>query len=260
MKSWPMISNKWSKLIKSLHQKKYRKTEQLFLVEGAKAVLELLASDWPVSALFATEAFLEQHAALCQKATLVQRCDSSELEKVGTFATNDSALAVVPIPHYQWQTPAPSEWILVLDNINDPGNLGTIIRIADWFGIQHILCSEDTADAFNPKVIAAAKGSFLRVQLHYCALATVLRNAERPVYGAFLGGESVHDLPLTTAGGYVVLGNEANGISAAVSQYISRRITIPAFGAAESLNVGIASAIICDNLSRLSRQNNEISK
>lgn len=247
-----MISNKWTKLIKSLHLKKHRKAEQLFFVEGEKAVLELLQSDWPVVALFATEHFLTAHGAHCQRAELLQSCSSSELERVGTFSSNDAALAVVRIPQRSFSPLAPQEWVLVLDSINDPGNLGTIIRIADWYGIRHILCSEDTADAFNPKVIAAAKGSFLRVQLHYQPLVPLLEHAARPVYGAYLGGESVHQLALAAPGGYLVLGNEANGISEAVGQHISRKVTIPAFGQAESLNVGIACAIICDNLRRLS--------
>lgn len=246
-----MISNKWAKLIKSLHLKKHRKAEQLFFVEGEKAVLELLQSDWPVVALFATDSFLNQHTALCQRAALLQNCSAAELEKVGSFSSNDSALAVVKIPQWHFTPPAPTDWVLVLDSINDPGNLGTIIRIADWYGIRHILCSEDTADTFNPKVIAAAKGSFLRVQLHYQPLLPLLQAANRPVYGAYLGGESVHQLRLPQSGGYIVLGNEANGISDAVGRHVSRKITIPAFGQAESLNVGIACAIICDNLRRL---------
>lgn len=254
-----MISNKWCKLVKSLHLKKYRKAEQLFFVEGEKAVLELLQSDWQVQALFATEWFLTQHHALCQKAVLVQQCSSNELEKVGTFSTNDAALAVVKIPEQPWQQPVRGEWILVLDNVNDPGNLGTIIRIADWYGIKHIVCSEDTADTYNPKVIAAAKGSFLRVKLHYLALAPLLQQADRPVYGAYLGGQSVHQLTPANNGGYIVLGNEANGISKDIGQYVSRKITIPGFGQAESLNVGIACAIICDNLRRLSGASNETS-
>lgn len=247
-----MISNKWTKLIKSLHLKKHRKAEQLFFVEGEKAVLELLQSDWPVVALFATENFLSAHGTHCQRADLLESCSSSELERVGTFSSNDAALAVVRIPQRSFSPPAPQEWVLVLDSINDPGNLGTIIRIADWYGIRQILCSEDTTDAFNPKVIAAAKGSFLRVQLHYQPLVPLLEHAARPVYGAYLGGESVHQLRLPQSGGFIVLGNEANGISAAVGQHISRKVTIPAFGQAESLNVGIACAIICDNLRRLS--------
>lgn len=248
-----MISNKWAKLIKSLHQKKYRKAEQLFFVEGEKAVLEVLASGWPVRALFATEAFTQQHAHALSTVGLLQQCSSDELVKVGSFSSNDAALAVVEVPQWPLFSAEAHSWTLVLDNINDPGNLGTIIRIADWYGIKHILCSPDTADCYNPKVIAAAKGSFLRVQLHYLPLAEALAHARMPVYGAYLGGDNVHQLQLNEKGGYIVLGNEANGISNQLGRCISRKITIPAFGGAESLNVGIAAAVICDNLLRLSR-------
>lgn len=251
-----MISSKWAKRIKSLQLKKHRKTEQQFFVEGEKSVLEVLASGWNVTALFATDRFMRHHQAAIQAsqqpAMLVQSCSSDELTKVGTFNSNDAALAIVEMPEWPPFSVREGEWTLVLDNINDPGNLGTIIRVADWYGIQHILCSPDTADCFNPKVIAAAKGSFLRVQLHYLALPELLAGSTMPVYGAYLGGDNVHQLPLGQAGGLIVLGNEANGISASVGQYVSRKITIPAFGGAESLNVGIAAAVICDNLKRLS--------
>lgn len=247
-----MISQKWSKLIRSLHQKKYRKAEQLFFVEGEKAVLELLASGWQVDAVFGTEAFLQCYPQQVAAAALVQPCSSDELVKVGTFASNDAALAVVKMPPQNDFKPHQQGFVLVLDQVNDPGNLGTIIRIADWYGIRHIVCSPDTADCYNPKVIAAAKGSFLRVQLHYQPLQPLLANSSVPVYGAYLGGESVHSLKLSQPAGFIVLGNEANGISAELEAVISRKITIPAYGEAESLNVGIAAAVICDNLLRLS--------
>ncbi|MDP4529102.1 RNA methyltransferase [Alkalimonas delamerensis] len=245
------ISTKWAKQIKSLHLKKYRKAEQQFIVEGEKAVLEVLASNWSVTALFATESFLQQHPEAASKAQMVQACSSDALFKVGTFSSNDAALAVVAIPQWPAFREQSQQWTLVLDSINDPGNLGTIIRIADWYGIEHILCSPDTTDCYNPKVVAAAKGSFLRVQLHYADLTERLAATRLPVFGAYLGGENVHQLQLNEPGGYIVLGNEANGISQAVGQFISRKITIPAFGSAESLNVGIAAAVICDNLKRL---------
>ncbi len=247
-----MISQKWSKLIKSLHLKKFRKAEQLFFVEGEKAVLEVLAAHWPVKALFGTADFFDRYPDTAYAAEISQSCPASELEQVGTFTSNNAALAVVAIPQYAPFAETAGEWTLVLDNVNDPGNLGTIIRIADWYGIRHVLCSPDTVDAFNPKVIASAKGSFLRVKLHYTDLATALATAQQPVYGAFLDGDSVHQLALAKPGGFIVLGNEANGISDAIAGYINRRITIPAFGQAESLNVGIAGAVIVDNLLRLS--------
>lgn len=247
-----MISQKWSKLIKSLHLKKFRKAEQLFFVEGEKAVLEVLAAHWPVKALFGTADFFDRYPDTAYAAEISQSCPASDLEQVGTFASNNAALAVVTIPQYAPFAETAGEWTLVLDNVNDPGNLGTIIRIADWYGIRHVLCSPDTVDAFNPKVIASAKGSFLRVKLHYAELATALATAQQPVYGAFLDGDSVHQLALAKPGGFIVLGNEAHGISPTLEALISRRITIPAFGQAESLNVGIAGAVIVDNLLRLS--------
>ncbi|WP_306523136.1 RNA methyltransferase [Rheinheimera sp.] len=247
-----MISQKWAKLIKSLQLKKFRKAEQLFFVEGEKAVLEVLASGWPVKALFGTPDFLDRHPDAAIAAELSHPCTAAELEAVGTFASNNAAIAVVQLPHYAPFAEQQGHWVLVLDQINDPGNLGTIIRIADWYGIEHILCSTDTVDAFNPKVIASAKGSFLRVKLHYQPLPEVLVKVQQPVFGAYLGGESVHQLQLPQAGGFIVLGNEANGISAELEPLISRRITIPSFGDAESLNVGIACAVVVDNLKRLS--------
>lgn len=248
-----MISQKWSKLIRGLQQKKQRKLEQCFIVEGEKAVLELLASKWQVKALFATERFLQQHAAAVAPLTLVQSCSSEELAKVGTFSTNDAALAVVVMPESKTFTDTQPNWVLVLDQVNDPGNLGSIIRIADWYGIKHIVCSPDTADMYNPKVIAAAKGSFLRVNLYYQPLAPFLSQQQQPIYGAYLGGDSVHAVTLSSPNGFIVMGNEANGISPELSRFINKKITIPGYGNAESLNVAIATAIICDNLCRLSQ-------
>lgn len=247
-----MISQKWSKLIRSLQQKKYRKAEQLFFVEGEKSVLELLESTWKVRAVFGTEQFLQQHHSLCTKADLVQQCTEHELVQVGTFSSNNAALAVAEIPVAIPFKEQQGDWVLVLDQINDPGNLGTIIRVADWYGIRHILCSADTVDLYNPKVIAAAKGSFLRVQLYYQELLPVLAQSKMPVYGAYLEGESVHQLKLSKAGGYLVMGNEANGISPQLKPVISHPVTIPSFSDTESLNVGIATAILCDNFKRLS--------
>ncbi|WP_337842680.1 RNA methyltransferase [Rheinheimera sp.] len=247
-----MISQKWAKLLRSLQQKKYRKIEQLFVVEGEKAVLELLQSDWQVKALFATDSFLEQHAQYTQKAALVQQASPAELAQVGSFQTNDAAVAAVEIPADTGFLESEGDWVLVLDQINDPGNLGAMIRIADWYGIRHILCSSDTVDLYNPKVIAAAKGSFLRVQLHYGDLSGWLGQTRLPVFGAYLQGENIHQLALQQQGGYLVMGNEANGISAGLAPLISRKVTIPAFGQTESLNVAMATAVLVDNLKRLS--------
>ncbi len=175
---------------------------------------------------------------------------AADLAEMGSYESNETALAVLAVP-----APSPlrllsEQPVLLLDDIRDPGNLGTILRTADWFGIRQIICSPETAELYNPKVIAASMGSFLRVNVHYTDLATVLvMHPERVSYGAFLDGDDVHQTAFDRDA-ILVIGNEANGISAAVSQQIARRLTIPRYGAAESLNAGIATAIVLDNFVR----------
>ncbi|MFM7487408.1 MAG: RNA methyltransferase, partial [Cytophagales bacterium] len=141
------------------------------------------------------------------------------------------------------------EFALVLDDIRDPGNLGTIIRTADWYGIKKIIASEETADFYNPKVIHATMGSFCRVQIFYTSLLQYLSDASQPVYGAFLDGDNVHDIDFSKSG-LLVIGNEAQGISKVVENKVTQRITIPKRGGAESLNASVATAILLDNVFR----------
>ena len=246
-----MLSKSVAQFIRSLHQKKYRQQEKCFLVEGAKSVQEVLASTFQVDLLLATDAFHKENAVLADR----QRCRAEtatpdELTRVGTLESNNAAITVVRMRPNVPLIPQPGAWSLVLDDIRDPGNLGTILRIADWYGIDTILCSDTTADVYNPKVISASKGSFTRVHWWYGDLVSVLKQATVPIYGAFLGGTDVHHLNFGTAGGYVVMGNEANGIGPAVEELVTNRITIPRYGQAESLNVGIATAVILDNFRR----------
>ena len=249
-----MISRKTTKLIKSLHQKKYRHRHGLFLVEGAKSVLELLASSFKIETLAATELFLQtHHKLLAQHAPDCPVVEMNEptLSSVSSFKHNQSALAVVAIPSVRATVPAEGAYVLALDDVRDPGNLGTILRIADWYGIRYIVCSPATTDVYAPKVISASMGSFLRVQVAYTDLLPYLENALRPVYGAALDrGLSAHEFVPPRPGGIVVLGNESVGIQAALEPAISQYLHIPRYGRAESLNVGIATAIICDNLMR----------
>lgn len=251
----PSISQ--SKLIRSLHRKKARREHGLFLVEGEKVVAELLASSWQVHSLYATAYFLASYQPLVERSGIeAVLCAAGKLSAVSTLQSNAAALAIVHCPPADTLAiPADNEWLLVLDSINDPGNLGSILRIADWYGIRQIVCSPCTVELFNPKVIAASKGSFLRVVLHATPLAEwfdTLSN-DTAILGAFLEGESVHQLHADTAskGGVIVLGNEAQGISTDIAQRVNRKVTIPAFGHAESLNVAMAAAIICDNIRRL---------
>lgn len=245
-----MLSKNQIKYINSLQQKKFRQEYQSFVVEGAKSVVELLSSDFELESLYVTEDFYKETKPLLDKQPLrAEIVGQAELEKAGTFSSNNAALAVAKIKSNQELLLNETEYALVLDEIRDPGNLGTIIRIADWYGIQKIICSEGTVDLYNPKVISSTMGSFTRVSLFYTDLVKYLKGQEKPIYGAFLDSENVHTLNFAPSG-YIIIGNEANGISEAVEEVVTHKITIPRFGGAESLNAGIATAVICDNLRR----------
>ncbi|HEY8512409.1 MAG TPA: RNA methyltransferase [Cyclobacteriaceae bacterium] len=242
-----MVSKAKSKFIKSLKIKKYRKQEQCFVVEGRKSVAELLASDYDVVMVLGTPAFL---SSLRPKSTTeIIEASESELVSLGTFESNDGALAVALMKPERTTHPKKGEWMLALDDIRDPGNLGTIIRIADWYGIKKIVASPQTADRYNPKVISASMGSFLRVDTFYADLPGYLDEVKVPIFGAFLDGEDVHVASFGDTG-ILVIGNESHGISDAVAARVSTRITIPGYGGAESLNAAAATAVILDNLRR----------
>ncbi|TLU99221.1 TrmH family RNA methyltransferase [Dyadobacter luticola] len=248
-----MLSKNRIKYINSLKVKKYRQLHQAFIIEGAKSVLELLESDFEIEFVLATEEFLQKYSTiLTRHSVAAETATAAELESVGSFQTNDSCLAVARTKQNEFLSLQESEYVLVLDDIRDPGNFGTIIRVADWYGIRKIICSSDTTDFYNPKVIAASKGSFTRTQVFYTDLADYLANhaENRNVIGAFLGGTSIYDFPFSPKGGLIVMGNESNGIGQEVASFVTDRITIPRFGEAESLNVGIATAVMLDNLRR----------
>jgi TrmH family RNA methyltransferase len=245
-----MISKAKIKHLKSLQVKKYRKQEQSFAVEGTKTVLELLNSDFEVLLLAGTQQFLSQHAKsmVGSRAEIVEASEN-ELTAAGSFQSNDGALAVARMKPNAISDVKPGEFALVLDDIRDPGNLGTIIRTADWYGITKIIASEETADFYNPKVLTATMGSFCRATVFYTSLPDYLMNVNLPIYGTFLGGADVHTLKFN-GGGLIVVGNESNGISAAVEKLITQKITIPRIGKAESLNAAIATGIVLDVISQ----------
>jgi TrmH family RNA methyltransferase len=240
-----MTSPAAGKQIKALHQKKYRQETKKFLVEGTKNVAELLASDYAVEAVYATKDFELSHKGLvAKKNARMQVVDAAELKAFGTLEHNDGAIAIA----IQKESVAPSAAsgvTLILDDIRDPGNLGTLIRIADWYGIKNIVCSPSCVDWHNPKVIAASMGSFTRVSGYYTELPAFLKSQKAPVLGGFLDGSSVHTFAFPKTG-FLVIGSESHGISAEVAKYVSEKITIPKFGGAESLNAGVAGAIILD--------------
>ncbi len=248
------ISKAWQKLIRSLHQKKYRKEQGLFFVEGEKVVLELLQSDYEVEILFGTKDFFLQN-----KITSSVKCEmalETDLVALGTFQSNKACLAVVKQKKMSLPNLVTNELILVLDNIQDPGNLGTIIRICDWYGIKNVVCSNETVDFYNPKVINSSKASFLRVNCIYTNLTDFLKEASVKniqVYGAVLNGSNIYSTTLQK-NGIVVIGNEANGISSDILYYVNQKISIPCFGNAESLNVGVATAVVIDNFFRQNYQ------
>ncbi|WP_367113615.1 RNA methyltransferase [Sporocytophaga sp.] len=225
----------------------------MFLVEGAINVKELLGSDFKIVHLFITSQFFEENEALIKSSSVTfEYTDEKELTEVGTLESNNAALAVVRMKEEQALKVNKGEFVLILDEVRDPGNLGTLIRIADWYGISKIICSEQCAEHYNPKVISATKGSFIRVNMHYCDLKIYLKElnlAGVKVFGAFLNGENIHKVSFPDTGA-ILLGNEASGINMDLESFVTDKITIPRFGGAESLNVAVASAVILDNVKR----------
>ena len=246
-----MLSKNTVKFIKSLHQKKYRIESGKFFVEGEKSVLEVLASDFLVEILVVTDTFLRKHEGILKAFDgQIIPATQHQLEDLGQFQSNDSALAVVQMKANSPFGPETDSLIVALDDVRDPGNLGTIIRVADWYGIKKLVFSPQTAEFYNPKVIQSTMGSFTRVQFFYEDLGKLFDQWKLPVYGAFLGGKNIHHLQ-TPLPGVLLMGNESNGISSILEEKVSQKVTIPGFGKAESLNVAIATAILCDNFKRL---------
>lgn len=250
-----MLSKNQSKLLRSLQRKKVRREQGLFLVEGGKVVAELLDSGWPLHSLYISDSFAAEHkTALTACKVPIVPCSAEALTAAGSLVSNRDAIAVARIPAASVPQVQPGQWVLALDRINDPGNLGTLLRIADWYGIRQLVCTEDTVDLYNPKVISASMGSFLRVSLEHRDLQSWLSGLpdNTPVLGAYLDGTSVHELPSGLQGGVLLMGSEAHGIDVSLEAHVTEKITIPSFGAAESLNVAVATAVICDNLRRIS--------
>jgi len=254
-----MLSKNKSKYIQSLARKKHRDAEHVFLVEGDKMVAEALSSGLKVKILCATTGFLDAYARLSASANEIVEVDADELRKVSLLQSPQNALAVVEIPAVSFSMDAVTDQLsLALDFIQDPGNMGTIIRLADWFGIEHIFCSTTTVDCYNPKVIQASMGAIFRVKVHYIDLPQTLAGVKQralPTYGAFLEGENIYAKKLTQ-NGILVMGNEGNGISAEVEQAITDKIHIPSFATngagSESLNVSMATAICLSEFRRRS--------
>ena len=255
-----MLSKIHIKHIASLHLKKYRELYGEFLAEGEKSVAELLGSPYEVKEIFALDTWLQNNADLLKNFSIkVQEISPAELIRISTLKTPNKVVAVAAIPKAT-ERPADmfSDLVLALDNIRDPGNLGTIIRTADWFGIQHIVCSPGCVDAFNPKVVQSSMGSITRTKIHYLELADFIKSvpAEIDIYGCLLEGKNIYEIPLKTPA-IIIIGNESNGISPGLLPLITERIKIPSFppgdeknDRAESLNASLANAIVCSEFRR----------
>ena len=239
-----MLSKNQIKLIKSLSQKKGRLQNGCFIVEGIKGITEFLKSDYNLKTLYTTKPIFEAPK------TLISEISEVELKKISALKNPNTALAIFEIP--EQVTSQGTGLVVALDDVRDPGNLGTIIRLCDWYGIKDLVCSLNTVDCYNSKVVQATMGSLTRVNVQYLELSDYLTSNQSEVFGTFLNGENIYtaDLPAT---GIIVLGNEANGISEAIERKVDRKITIPQFGAnkaTESLNVANATAILLSEFSR----------
>lgn len=248
-----MLSKNQIRFIKSLQQKKFRTQHACFSVEGPKMVDELLRSAFTMRNVFGTSDWIDHHKKNYSLKDKLVEISEKDLSRISSLKTPNQVLAVVDIPErIATRTGDLSGLVLALDGINDPGNLGTIIRIADWFGIGQIICSEDTVDVYNPKAVQASMGSLFRVQVVYTDLAEFLKNPglKLPKFGAVMDGENIYNKKLP-AEGLLVIGSESHGIRPETASAIDTGLTIPASGpATESLNAAVATGIICSEFRR----------
>lgn len=234
--------------VRSLADKRTRDEERLFIAEGDKLISEIIASGWEIRHLYALKGHFAGEA---------EEISEKDMERISQLKTASTSLAVVCQPcHKTPVTASAAHLSLALDGVQNPGNLGTIIRLADWFGVEDIYCSQDTADCFNPKVVQATMGAILRVRVHYLPLSDFLaRTAESgtPIYGTMLDGDNIYNAELSS-GGVIVMGNEGKGVSQECARHFSHRLLIPTYPAdrigSESLNVAMATGIVCAEFRR----------
>lgn len=240
-----MISKNQIKQISQLKQKKFREIDQKFIAEGIKVIQELIASDLKLVHIYVTEYF-----DFGVSSNLVTQISETDLKKISALTNPNTCLAVFEMPNLN--LPQPNGLKVALDDVRDPGNLGTIIRLCDWFGISDLICSEASVDVYNPKVVQATMGSMTRVDVHYVDLKKYLQETNVPIYGTFMDGNNIYKEQLKTEG-IIVMGNEANGISVEIEKLVTHRISIPRFGdlqVTESLNVATATAITLSEFRR----------
>jgi len=248
-----MLTKNTIKRIVSLQVKKFRKEHGVFIAEGSRLIDELVDSNLEIKELYFTSQWKSNNI---RKALHSEMVSDDEMKKISALSTPSNVLAVVGIPEYSIdEIDFPNELVLALDTIQDPGNLGTIVRLADWYGINSIICSHETVDVFSPKVIQSTMGAITRVRVIYCDLTEELTKIKSkvPIYGTFMEGSNIYQTDLKSKG-IVVMGNEGNGISADIEKLITHKIHIPSFAKdrtnVESLNVAMATAIVCSEFKR----------
>lgn len=245
-----MITRQQLKYIKSLQIKKYRNQAKQFLIEGEKSVLELIHSDFKINTILATKRFLGDHIKLINiRNTDVFEVDINLLRQAGTLKTNQTAIAVAGMPEWPPFRVLDYPYLPAFNFIQDPGNLGTILRICDWYGIKAIILSPDSVDCFNPKVIQASMGSFTRIRVYYLPFDSLITESEIWFIGTSPTGENIHDYAWPERA-IIFFGNESRGLSAGLLRKMNQTIAIPGSGHAESLNVSVATGIVLDNLMR----------
>jgi len=249
-----MLSKAKIKFLSSLKQKKFRDEENLFIAEGSKLVLEIINNNWSVKYLIATKNWLDENRQKFKTSTFeILEADIDEIKKISNLSTVPEALIVCQKKQSNLiHTNFADKLTLMLDGIQDPGNFGTLVRIADWFAIENIVCSQNTVDIYNPKTVQATMGSICRVNIFYTDLLQFILTVKLPVFGAFMDGQNIYTTDLPTQG-IILLGSEGSGISNELNSKINYRISIPSFNknaGPESLNVAVAGAIILSEFKR----------
>lgn len=243
------LSKQQIQKINRLKRKKFRKEQHLFIAEGNKVVSEIVTSYISIDQIIVTKQWVQKYNNYQFNGIIPLVCTSEEFNKISSQVNPDGIMAICHTPEPGQFDITTKEWVIAVDQMNDPGNLGTIIRIADWFGISTILCNQSTVDSYNPKVVQSTMGSIARVHFHYCDLLDTLQEYKGQIYTADLDGKSIYEIGNPNPG-IILIGNESHGVGAAFNQLNSVKVTIPKVGNAESLNASVACGIIVSHLIR----------
>jgi len=240
-----MLSKAQNKYIRSLSQQKFRDEHHVFIAEGTKIALEWLSASRQIKMIIATEVWVQQYRQVIDRHTGAELyiVDEADLASLSTLKTPNQVMLVISLPEKN-DIPVIKNWCIALDEVQDPGNMGTIIRIADWFGISHVICSPGCADVYSPKVVQSAMGGHIRVNLYEADLVDFLKSSSLPKIAATLDGENVYSTQRMESA-ILIIGNESKCISAKVAALATKKVMIPRYGGAESLNAGVSAGILC---------------